>query len=362
LGLDFELFWHFKIFFFNLTFDFVPLGFSKKNNLAIDVNSFVYFQMESQAKQKLAQLNKHLLSSSLSSHSEAETDVSKRAKRGGGAYHAIDRFLAVTALIVHCSSFMDTNMAYSLRALCTSTFMASTRFMPMLENALRPDMIAWPYAKYRSIWFFHDFVWANQSGRLTNAQEMSILYDICTTDTDSEDMDMLPMPHLISLTTCLFPNAFSMMHRTFVNIQTLHLEINNNAHTGADITVVNYGDPSNIKQQTIDLSSCCCLRVLELIDNSSHYYLTILGLDTITTLESAELRLFSDKYNSGGATDVCWRTSQTSRHCVSKSRRQLVLSQCFHPITGTFQIWSSCTAGTEREKSLLRCASSASRC
>jgi len=92
---------------------------------------------------------KHLLSSSSSLY---ENDTHKRAKtKGDSGYRSIDRFLAVTALLVHCSSFMDAQTTTVLRALCVATLRASSKFMPIIDCACRDDLERWPCAKYTKL-------------------------------------------------------------------------------------------------------------------------------------------------------------------------------------------------------------------
>jgi len=126
--------------------------------------------------------------------------------------------------------------------------------------------------------------------------------EVCDPAHDDDDGDgerdrpeLSPMHHLLKLTIDLFPNVIVSFSHAFVNIQVICLALQH--PDGEPVSGVDYNNPSNRKQHVLDLSHCHCLRELTIIDNCSHYTLTILGLSDITTLESAQLCLHDRDYS-----------------------------------------------------------------
>jgi len=213
------------------------------------------------------------------------------------APRSLDRFLAISSLLVHCSSFMDAKTASLLRAMCRATLFAAPKFRPVLHCYNHYKLlIAWPCAKCIGFDYFENFVCANRAGRLASAQEINVDNAACawTYDGIPYQEDMLPMPHLIKLSIILLPKISASFYNAFVNIQVLSLSLSMTDPIGEDST---YKAPANRKVYVLDLTRYCCLRELTIEDYCIHYDLTILGLGDITTLESANLTLHGHDYS-----------------------------------------------------------------
>jgi len=238
-------------------------------------------------KKTATRQNKHLLPESASTH-DSEHETQKRPRRSADASCSRDRFLAVSALLIHCSSFMNTSATSSLRLVCRAMLLLSHRFMPMLMSAARDELIAWPCAKFTRLDSLSDFLWANRVGRLAYSQEIFVWDE---DHTDFQNMAYLsPMPRLLRLSINLVPNVFSAFSHALVNIQELYLEIFNPSRECT-------GDASNTQPHILDLSRCCHLRNMSILDNSSQYALDIVGLRDIRSLEHARLQLYDRDYS-----------------------------------------------------------------